>query len=286
VGAITEGSGAVNEDGFGMIGTAENVSAAWVFDGVTGVNERNYLPAGSDAQWLVARAQEHLLALAITDELLPEILRKLVNALIMDWQDVSSSIEFPQGYDPPATCLTLVKRYESGWHALRLGDSCLLARREDGIDERLTASPNNDFDHWLSSEAKKRRAASPIDIKVLLAEFRPLLIASRKTRNTKNGYSILEADIAATFFAEYLSLGEVAKILICTDGFYRAVDHYGLYDNRSLLGACNRVGGVDTVLAAVRSVEASDPQCEEFIRFKSADDATAIMLTEDWHSPF
>ena len=56
IGAVTQGSGAVNEDGFGFLGTPHDVSAAWVFDGVTGINARNHLGDGTDARWLVARA--------------------------------------------------------------------------------------------------------------------------------------------------------------------------------------------------------------------------------------
>ena len=60
VGAISQGSGLVNEDGMGLIGPADDVSAAWVLDGVTGINDRNYLPGGSDAHWFVNKAHEHL----------------------------------------------------------------------------------------------------------------------------------------------------------------------------------------------------------------------------------
>ncbi len=43
------GSGTVNEDGYGVLGRSGEVEAAWIFDGVTGINGRNYLPAASDA---------------------------------------------------------------------------------------------------------------------------------------------------------------------------------------------------------------------------------------------
>ena len=36
VGAATQGSGTINEDGLGFLGSAGDVSAAWIFDGVTG----------------------------------------------------------------------------------------------------------------------------------------------------------------------------------------------------------------------------------------------------------
>ena len=85
IGAVSEGSGAVNEDGFGWLGTPDNVQAAWVFDGVTGINGRNYLGEGTDARWLVARAHERLTGLAAHDIPLSALLEELVRGLIADF---------------------------------------------------------------------------------------------------------------------------------------------------------------------------------------------------------
>lgn len=280
-GAVSEGSGPVNEDGWGFLGVADDARAAWVFDGVTGINERNYLPAGSDAQWLVARAHDRLLRLAGSDAALPAIVASLVELLIDDWRSVSKGLDVPEDYDPPATCLILAKRYGGTWQAVRLGDSCLLARASGGSHRILAASPNNVFDNWLAREAEKRRQAGVLDIKALLAEFRPRLLAGRKARNTPGGYSILEASPAAAQFAEYLDLGSPSDMLLCTDGFYRAVDHYGLYGDEALIGACTAAGGVEKVLQQVRAIEAADADCTTYLRFKPADDATAVMLRSE-----
>jgi hypothetical protein len=277
-GAVTQGSGPVNEDGWGFGGTAEDVSAAWIFDGVTGINDRNYLPAGTDAAWLVARAHGHLLNFAAADLPLGEILHRLVAVLIEDWRAVSGGLDLPQDYDPPAACLILAKRYGSRWQAVRLGDSCLLARADDGNRTILAAAPNNNFDRWLSVEARKRRDAGVLDMRALLAEFRPVLLQSRATRNRPGGYGILEANAAATRFAEYLDLGLPGELLLCTDGYYRGVDHYDLYSDESLIEASLGGDGVNRVLQLIRAVEAADATCQKHIRFKPADDATAVML--------
>ena len=277
-GAITEGSGAVNEDDWGYIGSPDDITAAWVFDGVTGINGRNLFTPGTDAAWLVAKAHEHLLKLAGLDLPLREILSRLVQALIIDFNSAAERIDIPSDYDPPAACLILLKRYGSSWKALRLGDSCLLARAGDGAHTILAASPNNAFDHWLSSEAAKRRAAGVLDLKTLVAEFRPQLLQGRKLRNTPGGYSILEANGIATQFAEYLDLGAPQEILLCTDGYYRAVDHYELHTDETLIEASRGKDGIRRVLANIRAVEASDPTCRKYLRFKPADDATAVLL--------
>ena len=277
-GAVTQGSGSINEDGWGFLGKSENVSAAWIFDGVTGINGKNFLGGTTDAAWFVAKAHAHLLQLAGLDLPLPEILARLVKLLIRDFQTAAEGLDIPKDFDPPAACLILVKRYGETWKALRLGDSCLLARDGDGAHTIYSASPNNILDNWLSTEAAKRRDAGVLDIKLLVAEFRPQLLKGRKLRNTQGAYSILEAREAATEFAEYLDLGTSREILLCTDGYYRAVDHYGLHTDETLIEASSSNGGVARVLASLRATEASDPTCQKYLRFKPADDATAVLL--------
>ena len=60
VGAVTEASGALNEDAFGFSGTPENVTAAWVFDGVTGINAKSLLNVPSEPAWFVTEADRLL----------------------------------------------------------------------------------------------------------------------------------------------------------------------------------------------------------------------------------
>lgn len=278
IGAITEGSGTINEDGFGYLTHNDDVSAAWVFDGVTGINNKNYVPVGTDAAWLVGSAHTHLLRLAKLNLTLQEILSQLVCALIEDWKIISATLSLPENYDPPAACLILTKCYEGAWQAVRLGDSCLMAKDADGRVKNLIASPNKDFDSWLTTDVTKRRRANLHNTKELLAEFRPQLLARRKLRNSSAGYGVLESNVAALNFAEYLELGHLTELLICTDGFFRAVDCYNLYDEAELLGASQMQDGVEKILLAIRNTEAADPSCETHPRFKPADDATAVCL--------
>ena len=283
IGAVSEGSGALNEDGFGWLGTPQDVSAAWIFDGVTGINGRNDLGEGSDARWLVTRAHERLADLAACDMPLAELLQRLVAGLIGDFGKASAAVDLPVHYDPPAACLILVKRYGTTWQALRLGDSCLLARDDNGEHRVHASSPNNALDQWLMREVRGRREAGLHDIKALLAEFAPQLKEGRARRNRPDGYSILEASRDALAMPEIIDLGSPAEILLCTDGYYRAVDHYGLHDDAGLMAASAR--GVADVLAAIRAAEAADPACTRFPRFKPADDATALMLARQVPDP-
>lgn len=277
-GAVSEGSGACNEDAAGVAGPENDVLAAWVFDGVTGINGRNVLGASSDAAWIVARAEQHLRKLVAEDISLSQILETLVERLIADWNAATAGIQLPDDYDIPACCLLLVKRYNDGWRAMRLGDCFLLTvapavKRWDGPPNDLNA-----LETLLRRQALQQRSEGVSDFRQLLQQFHPQLMASRRARNTRGNHSILVPDRGALAQPEFLELAWPEAILLCTDGFYRAVDTYHLMSDADLVSACTSESGVKAVMRAIRATEAEDLHCEKHMRFKPADDASAVML--------
>jgi Protein phosphatase 2C len=278
LGIVSDGSGVYNEDAAGFAGHEDDVVAAWVFDGVTGINDRSYIGASSDAVWIVARAEHHLRQLAVADISLPQILGRLVESLIADWSTATTDILLPEGYDHPACCLLLVKRYADGWRALRLGDSFLLTanrdvKRWDGPPTDLGA-----LEVSLRHRAKQQRAEGVADFNVLLQQFHPQLMASRRARNTEGNHSILLPDRSALVQPEIIELGWPQDILLCSDGFYRAVDTYQLLGDADLVATCGGPNGVQKVLRDIRKTEAEDIHCDRHVRFKPADDASAVMI--------
>jgi Protein phosphatase 2C len=277
ISSVCEGSGSKNEDACGFIGAVDDVQAAWVKDGVTVINERSYLdPAEklTDAQWIVEKTQGYLLVHAGLDISMQQLHHGLVDHVIAEFARAQLMINVPEDYDPPATCLILAKRYGSNWHVLRLGDSAYIAEGVDGtVHEAM--SPATYSENYITREAAKRRAAGMLDLDQLLQEFRPAMMESRAKRNTPGSYSVVEAAEKAKHFATITELGPLQRILICSDGFYRAVDTYGLYPHNGFLDACRDVA---PVLKQLRAVEAADPLCLKFPRFKVADDATALYL--------
>jgi hypothetical protein len=277
IGSVCNGSGAHNEDHWGYAGSTEDVSVAWVLDGVTGINETKLFDASSDARWLVLKASARLQSLAADEVPLKTLLAELVHGLCDDVREALGGEGFPPGHDPPAACLMLVKLYGDGWQMLQLGDSSLLWRRR-GDGGLGSVVPDKTTDYTLANLAAQARRDGITDIKALLASFRARFHGERQKRNQPGGYSILEANPAAVTLAQVSAMGTPAQILLCTDGYYRAVDHYGLHDDAGLLDASCRPEGAVQVLAAIRAAEALDPQCERFPRFKPADDATAVVL--------
>jgi hypothetical protein len=278
IAAISEGSGITNEDGLGALKKDTQVTAAWIFDGVTGINDKTYMPAATDAVWIVERASAHLGTMARWNKPLPEILAALVAALEVDWAEASKGLILPADYDPPGACLTLVKKYADAWKALRLGDSLIITEDDDIKVHPVPRTTLNDEEDFVKREARKRRDAGMFDFKAMLKDFHAPMLASRHMRNTSVGIGILVAGPGALVKPEYIELGSPKSILLCTDGFYRAVDYYELHNDQSLLKACVVKGGAEQVLRGIRAVEASDLECQKYLRFKPADDATVVVM--------
>jgi serine/threonine protein phosphatase PrpC len=277
-GFISEGSGPHNEDAIGFAEQGGEMVAAWVFDGVTGINGRDYLDASSDAAWIVGRANAHIQDLATRDISLAVLLAELVERLSTDWTTAAKDLVLPQDHDLPATCLLLAKRYADGWNALRLGDSFLLTsdndvHRWDGPRTELCG-----LEALLRREAQRLRAQGNTDFKSLLQRFNPQLMASRRQRNTAGHHNILVPDQSSLAHPEFLDLGWPQSMLLCSDGFYRAVDTYAILDDAGLIEACQKPDGVSHILRHIRAIEADDPYCEKYLRFKPADDASALMM--------
>jgi Protein phosphatase 2C len=278
VSALTDAGGTHNEDAFGFIEKHGRVEAAWVLDGVTGINEKNILPAATDAVWFVERVQFHLHILAASEKKLPEILAQLADLLIADWQAASKNLHVPPDYDLPACCLLMVQKSHAGWQALRLGDSFLLSKSGSLRNYPAPASNLTAFEQLLKTEARQRRSAGQYDFKALLAEFRPQMLSNRRSRNKPGSYSVLEPTLRSLDMPQFIELGHPTDILLCTDGFYRCVDHYGLHNDQSLNDACHTQSGSETLLNAMRNIERDDPDCKTYLRFKPKDDATVLKL--------
>jgi hypothetical protein len=73
-------------------------------------------------------------------------------------------------------------------------------------------------------------------------------------------------------------MADVARVLVCSDGFWRAVDTYGIYaDAHELLEQASL--SLHEVVKEVRQAEQADHSGQRFPRISIADDVTAVLLT-------
>src|SRR5262245_48609236 len=108
--AVTAPGATINEDAYGLWPTPMVPRAAWVLDGVTGINDRALLPGPSDAAWFVAQVQDALPALLSDrperpiDDLVSGIARELEMRQSRAWLDARGA----DGRETPAASFALI----------------------------------------------------------------------------------------------------------------------------------------------------------------------------------
>jgi hypothetical protein len=75
-----------------------------------------------------------------------------------------------------------------------------------------------------------------------------------------------------------MPLDDPSSALMTSDGFFRLVDHYHALSEPELLAHAAGQNEIDALYEKLRAIEANDPDCRRFPRFKPADDASAIAL--------
>ena len=279
--AATGPGGTINEDAYGLWPAAGAPRAAWVQDGVTGINDRALLPGPSDAAWFVAQVQEVLPALLSKEPDRP--IAGLVAALVVElerrqaasWLDERGA----DGQETPAASFALVRLLGEQVEIDRLGDCLVLIERRDGSVTTLDHPVLEQIEAQIKAAVMALQAAGITDPGEIRSRMMPTLRAQRVRRNQVGGYGVLAAEMSCLtmLHSDLLALADVSRILLASDGYYRLVDHYAAVTDAELLrGTAER--GAEGLVSALRTIEAGDPMGARFPRLKMSDDATAVLL--------
>lgn len=278
--AATQAGSKVNEDGYGYW-PAEALRAAWVLDGVTGINDRALLPGPSDAAWFVAQVQEALpiLLSASPDrpaaELVDALVRELEQRQSAAWLDARGA----DGRETPAASFALVRVIGADIEILRLGDCLVLAEAADGTVTVLDHPVLAGIEAETRDALLELRARGITDPKQAFAAMLPQLRAQRLRRNLLDGYGVLAAEQSCLpmVHVDRMPAHGVRRILLASDGYYRLVDHYRAVSDAELVRRTAELGA-DAMLQQLRGIEAADPLATQYPRLKIADDATALLI--------
>ncbi|HOZ26975.1 MAG TPA: protein phosphatase 2C domain-containing protein [Hyphomonadaceae bacterium] len=101
----------------------------------------------------------------------------------------------------------------------------------------------------------------------------------RAIHNTPNGYWVFGVQPEAAGHIVYQAADAPAgtQVLVMTDGFYRLVSPYGRYSDAELIEAV-AARGLGELMRELRGMEASPEDDAKIGRFKTSDDATALLL--------
>ena len=261
-----------NDDSFGVL---EN--AAVVFDGATSLNEP-LLPGKSDAAWLAQFGARRLLA-HLKDGDTPA---DAVKHAMGDAQHSFAALARrppSERYEIPYAAMMLVVETNAGIEALWFGDCACLVKRPgkntEFVGEALLKKDTERNAAMQLSAAKNVAPAASTN----LTEFLPFLRAARNRLNTEGGGWAFAPDPQA---AEHVSHATVdapsgTLLLLATDGFLALVSEYNRCDPDTLITAASSVG-LRTLGDEIRDIERGDADGTRYPRFKTSDDATAVLL--------
>ena len=264
--------GKPNDDAFGMA-----ANAAVVLDGATGLGD-NLMPGASDAAWLARFGANRLLAHAKEDA-------SSRTAVALAIEEAASSFAAlrrrapAERYELPVASLMFVVATDAGFEALWFGDCAALVKPPQGQIVVL-----GDAMEKRAAEARRvTQLAARYGLSPASASNRPeFLAALRKARNhanTDKGGWLFGTDIAAAdrVSSALQDCAAGSLVLLVSDGFLALVSDYRRYDAAMLFEAVHAVG-LKGLGQELRDIETADPDGARYPRFKTSDDATAVLL--------
>jgi hypothetical protein len=249
---------------------------AAVFDGATGLGD-NLIPGDSDAAWLARLAADRIAAHARLGAAgaLAAAAREAEAAYAQ-----ARSRPPVENWEAPFASLMLVEAERGRLDALWFGDCAALVLRPGEVCQ-------------VVGEAFGRRAAEAEQARAMAGAhgrkaagagvdpaFLPALRAGRARYNRGDGGPWVFGPHARC--AEHARRGGAVapagtRVLLASDGFLALGTDYQRYDAHALIMAA-RERGLAALLAELRAIEAEDPDGVRYPRFKTSDDATAMLV--------
>ncbi len=173
-----------------------------------------------------------------------------------------------------STSMAVVRMGEDSFEYCQSGDAQIIIIYEDGNSRVITS----DFDHDRETLSmwKELGGDGSVPIYELLGD------QIKKVRREMNvTYGVLNGEPEAMNFVDTgcHSLKNVSDILIFTDGLFLPKTNPAAGNDWQQLVSLYRSGGLNRIRSYVREMQAGDPGCIKFPRFKIHDDIAAIAIS-------
>jgi hypothetical protein len=250
--------------------------AAVVMDGATGLGE-SLMPGPSDAAWLARFGANRLMAHSEDHD--PK------DALAAALHDAETSFSHLRRREPqekwenPYASMIFVSLDETGFEALWFGDCAALIERPGASVELIGDSMKKKARERDRVAALAKMTGHNSAAPGVRDVFLPALRKARDMINSEKGGWLFGPDARA---AEHVSSAHIeaargTHVLLASDGFLALVSDYDRYELDALMKAA-RKRGLAEAGKELREIEALDPEGVRFPRFKTSDDATALLL--------
>lgn len=242
--------------------------AAWVLDGATDVYAEPFLPAHNDVHYLVDRLSALLsdrtqhgadtAAVPLLDQLAAQVGHDLAEHA------------FPSERTHPTCSVGLLLDHGDTLELARIGDTTLVAVGADTIELSTT--------FYNQREAAAVAAAGPAGLSG--TEARAALLRRRHEYITgahPEGVFSGHPDAHLRTHAALVPWRDASHVLLCTDGFARAVTDYELFPDRPTLINAALGESLAAIAKAIRDAEHHPDSASVAAHFKRSDDLAAVL---------
>jgi hypothetical protein len=253
----------VNEDRFGFSG-----NYAWVIDGATDLATEPFLPGASDVQWLVDRVGQRLHLRGEGKRAYPGAAH-LLRELSSDVSDDMKSLGFPPDRIHPTCSIGFLHVDVEKIELARIGDPSCLA-----FGDRIVELSTGFFGRREAQAVKEAKNADLSDdsSRSGILKRRQDYIRGVFEESVFSGHP----EARLRIHVESLQTHRVKHVILCTDGFARAVVDYRIYADWHALLEGVLTSGLQAVVDRIRAYEV---RAEGATHFKRSDDATALLIS-------
>lgn len=240
---------------------------AWVIDGATDLGAPGLVGGRGGAAWLAMEAD--LALAAAPDAPLPDIIVSVADRLAVRFAQARTRAPDSR-WELPIAAMLAVRIDGDMLEAAWLGDCVGLI----ASGRQVTRFGAQEESKEAEGAAAERLAAHGAGSK----QRSPEVLASLRASRERPDRRILgvEPESAAPETTR-LPLAPGDELLLMTDGFAALVDVYAECDAAALVAAAHGEG-IAALAGRLRRIEAGDPACTRWPRFKMSDDATALWL--------
>jgi hypothetical protein len=270
--------GAVNEDRTGSAQFA-HATCAWVIDGATGLADRECVPHGpTDAAWLADQLSCYLAANDPLRAEVPVYFADILTAITAEFAAVVPDAAILPPYALPSAAAIWAAAAENRLTVSWLGDCRAVVAQAHNI-AILGAPDESPWEDGINDVVRDRLTSEPGPVGSLLEALAGPLRQRRSRLNQPGGYWMLGIDPRAAEHMEQrvIALDGPTTVLLASDGLWRLIDHFRVYDAACLIAAAT-AKGLAALGAELRRLESADPECSRAPRVKAFDDASGLLL--------
>lgn len=267
-----------NEDACGF-----RADGAWAIDGASSLEPGPPIEGLPGAAWVSSLANRYLSVVDWDGVPLADVLIDLVGHLVERGREaglVDAGTRRSSGF--PTAAISIARQRGDVLDLCLLGDVSVVLGTP-GAAPVVFVDPQFEHAERALLAAVRADLDRGDDPATVYGRSRDILLERRRRRNTDGGSWILgdvpEAAEHARCLSVALTGGE--DIMLCSDGFGRLVEPFGLVDGYGALLAAVRGGSTGDLVDRLRAAERADPDRVRHPRFGTSDDASVVHAVLD-----